>query len=94
MSEANVLRWFLEQFTFGNFVTMASLAFAFGVQYRRLQDIERDVQAIKAQQNADSIATAATYARRDVLAETLQSINQRLGNIEHDLREVKARHVP
>ena len=53
---------------------------------RRLQDIERDVIAVREAQRAALADVAATYTRRDVLTETLASMNARLGNIESDLR--------
>lgn len=89
MTEASFIGWAQQQITFGNIAAICSTLIAFGYQLRRLQDIERDISEVRAAQARATSDTASTYARRDVLAETLQSMNARLGNIETDLREVK-----
>lgn len=81
--------WLQSQVTFGNLTAIASILIAYGYQMRRLQDIERDIADVRAAQKQALADTAATYTRRDVLAEVLQSMNARLGNIEADIRDVK-----
>jgi anti-sigma-K factor RskA len=81
--------WVQHQITVGNLASIGSVLVAFGYQMRRLQDIERDIAAMRDAQRASMADVAATYTRRDVLSETLCSINARLGNIEADLRDVK-----
>jgi hypothetical protein len=85
--------WFSQQVTIGNVAAVGSTLVAFGYQLRRLQDIERDIAVVRDAQRQAEISTASTYARRDVLTETLQSINARLGNIEVDLRDLHQTHV-
>jgi hypothetical protein len=81
--------WLGHQITVGNIASIGSVLIAFGYQMRRLQDIEKDIAAVRDAQRAAVSDAAATYTRRDVLGETLCSINARLGNIEADLRAVK-----
>lgn len=92
--------WLQDQITFGNLLSIGSILVAFGYQMRRLQQIELDITDVKRAQDTAAreqrtaqekaaIEIAATYTRRDVLAETLQSMNGRLANIEMDIREVK-----
>jgi hypothetical protein len=86
MAEHGLLEWIQHQITLGNLVSLASVLVAFGYQMRRLQDIERDIAAVRDAQRVAVVEAAATYTRRDVLTETLASMNARLGNIETDLR--------
>lgn len=91
--------WLGTQVTLGNLGAFCTTLVAFGYQLRRLHDIdersqaiERDVADVRVAQRQAVLDAAATYTRRDVLAETLQSMNARLGNIEMDLRDVKQTH--
>ena len=92
MSEAHFTGWLSSQLTFGNIAAIGTALTAFGYQMRRLQDIERDVAAVREAQKQSVIEAAITYTRRDVLAETLQNIAIRLGNIEQDVRVLRDVH--
>ena len=88
--------WLQHQVTVGNLVSIGSVLIAFGYQMRRLQDIERDLLAVREAQRVAVVEVAATYTRRDVLAEMLQTISSqqhgisdRLASIEIDLRYIK-----
>jgi hypothetical protein len=88
----SVAEWLQHQITLGNIASVGTALIAFGYQLRRLQDIERDVASIREAQRVAMSDVAATYTRRDVLTETLASMNARLGNIETDLRALHHAH--
>lgn len=88
----SLVHWLAGQITVGNIAALGTALIAFGYQMRRLQDIERDIAAVRDAQRAAVADAAATYTRRDVLAETLCSMNARLGNIESDLRSLHRAH--
>lgn len=94
MNDATFAAWLHEQITLGNLSAFVTTLVAFGYQLRRLQDIERDIAGVRDAQRQAVADTAATYTRRDVLAETLQSMNARLANIEADVRDVKHNALP
>lgn len=94
MTDASFAAWLHEQVTLGNLSAFVTTLVAFGYQLRRLQDIERDIADVRNAQRAAVADAAATYTRRDVLAETLQSMNARLANIEADVRDVKHNALP
>lgn len=88
-----MVEWLQAQFTFGNLAAICSTLVAFGYQLRRLQDIERDISDVRAAQVRASSDTASTYVRRDVVAETLNLMSLRLGNIEVELRDLRLRDM-
>lgn len=88
-----MVEWLQAQVTFGNLAAICSTLVAFGYQLRRLQDIERDISDVRAAQVRASSDTASTYVRRDVVAETLNLMSLRLGNIEVELRDLRLRDM-
>lgn len=83
--------WFRDQLTLPNLVLACSITFGVGGYIKAFDSLEQRVADVEQSLKAEHAQNAETYSRRDVQDALLISINQRLQNIEGDIREIKAR---
>jgi hypothetical protein len=83
--------WFRQQLTLPNLVLACSIAFGVGGYIKAFDALEKRVADVETAMRDTASETAATYSRRDVQDALLISINQRLQNIEGDLKDLKSR---
>jgi len=76
-----------EFLTIQNVILVAGLVFHFGLLRQELRQLRADVNDLEAWRQKRPAEADAVYARREVIAEHIASIDRRLGLIEQALSE-------
>lgn len=82
--------WLRKQMTLPNIVMLVGISIGVGGYVKAFQGLEGRVQQLELRHSQDQRDAATTYQRRDVQDAILISINQRLGNIEADMKDIKS----
>lgn len=78
--------WLREQFTFSNVIAAAVLVYHFGVLRQQLSAQAETIAALVAWRQREE-GPDGVFARKDVMKATLESIDQQLGAIAHELQK-------
>jgi len=81
--------WLRRQMTLPNIVMLVGISVGVGGYVKAFQALEGRVHQLELRHSQDQRDMATTYQRRDVQDAVLISINQRLGNIEADVKDLK-----